>query len=99
MKNYHPVNNYLLLVPAEEDEYKGIIYIPNQAKEKPNQGIVKSVGPMVVGDYRPGDEVVYSAHSEYRLDIDKQVIVLLVPETAIIMMKRETAAPETAPES
>jgi len=41
-----PLGNHVLVEPAEEKEVKkGGIIIPDTAKEKPTEGIVRAVGP------------------------------------------------------
>ena|SRR5216117_2248494 len=41
-----PLGNHVLVEPAEEKEVKkGGIIIPDTAKEKPTEGVVRAVGP------------------------------------------------------
>jgi len=46
-----PLGDHVLVEPAEEREVKkGGIFIPDTAKEKPTEGIVRAVGPGKLDD-------------------------------------------------
>ena len=66
-----PLGDRVLLAPMEQTEEKvGSIYIPDTAKEKPQEGIVEAVGPgrredgkLIPLDVKKGDRVLYSKYS------------------------------------
>lgn len=91
-----PLGNRVVIKPLEEDEQKsaGGIYIPDTAKEKPQDGEVVAVGPGKLTDdgnrvpleVKVGDTVVYSkyAGTEYR---QGDVEYLVLREDDILLTK------------
>ena len=75
---FKPMGNRIVVQPQDEDEQvsAGGIYIPDTAKEKPQEGKVVAVGPGRLSDegkripmeIAVGDTVVYSKYggTEYR---------------------------------
>ena len=75
---FKPMGNRIVVEPQDEDEQvsAGGIYIPDTAKEKPQEGKVVAVGPGRLSDegkripmeVAVGDTVVYSKYggTEYR---------------------------------
>ena len=71
--SFRPIGNRVVLQPAEADEQMspGGIYIPDTAKEKPQEGVVLAVGPGRLSDdgkripmeIAVGDRVVYSKYA------------------------------------
>ena len=93
---FKPLGNRIVIEPLETDEQKssGGIYIPDTAKEKPQDGTVVAVGPgrmtddgnripMEVG---VGDTVVYSKYSgtEYK---EGEIEFLILREDDILFKK------------
>ena len=84
---FKPLGNRVVVEPQEGDEQMsaGGIYIPDTAKEKPQEGTVVAVGPgrltddgnRVPMDVAVGDTVVYSkyAGTEYK-DGDDELLIL-----------------------
>lgn len=76
--SFEPLGNRVVIEPSDNDEQMsaGGIYIPDTAKEKPQEGKIVAVGPgrvtddgnRVAMDVKIGDTVVYSkyAGTEYR---------------------------------
>ena len=93
---FKPIGNRVVVEPMEGDEQvsAGGIYIPDTAKEKPQEGKVVAVGPGRVtdeGNHVPmelevGDTVVYSkyAGTEYR---DGEIEYLVLREDDILFKK------------
>ena len=87
MADFKPLGNRVVVEPQEGEEQMsaGGIYIPDTAKEKPQEGVVVAVGPGRLSDdgarvpmeVAVGDTVVYSkyAGTEYR-DGDTEYLVL-----------------------
>ncbi len=87
MASYKPLGNRIVVEPTDSDEQmsSGGIYIPDTAKEKPQEGKVVAVGPGRVSDsgeriameLKVGDTIVYSKYSgtEYK-DGGKEYLVL-----------------------
>ncbi|HZA25499.1 MAG TPA: co-chaperone GroES [Dehalococcoidia bacterium] len=81
-----PLGDRIVIMPLEgEQTTKGGIYLPDTAKEKPQEGEVIAVGPGRVSDagtripmeLAVGDRVVYSKYAgmEYK-DGDEEYLVL-----------------------
>lgn len=84
---FKPLGNRIVVEPLEEDAQmsSGGIYIPDTAKEKPQEGTVVAIGPGKLTDdgkrvpmeLAVGDTVVYSKYggTEFR-DGDTEYLVL-----------------------
>ena len=93
---FKPLGNRIVIEPLESDEQlsSGGIYIPDTAKEKPQDGTVVAVGPGKLTDegkrvpmeVAVGDTVVYSkyAGTEYK---DGEIEYLIVREDDILFKK------------
>ena len=86
MANFAPLGERVVVQPIEMDQQtKGGIYLPDTAKEKPQEGEVVAVGPGRVSDdgkripmeLAKGDRVIYSkfAGTEYK-DGDDEYLIL-----------------------
>ena len=86
MANFTPLGARVVVKPSEgEETTKGGIYLPDTAKEKPQEGEVVAVGPGRVGEdgsripmeLAKGDRVIYSkfAGTEYK-DGDDELLIL-----------------------
>ena len=86
MANFVPLGERVVVQPIELDQQtKGGIYLPDTAKEKPQEGEVVAVGPGRVSDdgkripmeLSKGDRVIYSkfAGTEYK-DGDDEYLIL-----------------------
>ena len=85
--SFKPLGNRLVVEPIEDDEQKssGGIFIPDTAKEKPQEGMVVAVGPGKMTDegkrvpmeIEVGDTVIYSKYggTEYK-EGDVEYLVL-----------------------
>lgn len=84
--NISPMADRVVIAPLEEtEEMRGGLYIPDTAKEKPQQGTVVAVGPGRMNDdgdripmeVNTGDRVLYGkyAGTEVSLDGDDYLIV------------------------
>ncbi len=96
MADFKPLGNRVVIEPTETDEQvsAGGIYIPDTAKEKPQEGKVVAVGPGKLNDdgsrskieVSVGDTVVYSkyAGTEYK---EGNTEYLIVREDDILFKK------------
>ena len=86
MVNFVPLGERVIVQPSEfEQQTKGGIFLPDTAKEKPQEGKVVAVGPGRVADdgtripmeLASGDTVIYSkfAGTEYK-DGDDEYLIL-----------------------
>ena len=94
--SFKPLGNRVVIEPLDDDEQvsAGGIYIPDTAKEKPQEGKVVAVGPGKLTDdgkripmeLAVGDSVVYSKYSgtEYK---EGSVEYLVLREDDILFKK------------
>ena len=86
MANFVPLGERVVILPIEQDQTtKGGIFLPDTAKEKPQEGEVVAVGPGRTADdgsripmeLSKGDKVIYSkfAGTEYK-DGDEEYLIL-----------------------
>ena len=86
MANFVPLGERVVVKPIEQEQTtKGGIFLPDTAKEKPQEGEVVAVGPGRVSDdgtrikmeLSKGDRVIYSkfAGTEYK-DGDEEYLIL-----------------------
>jgi len=84
--NFVPLGERVIVMPIEqESQTKGGIFLPDTAKEKPQEGEVVAVGPGRVSDdgsripmeLAKGDRVIYSkfAGTEYKEGDDEYLIL------------------------
>lgn len=58
----------IAVIPIQDPEYVGNIIIPDIAKQRTDQGIVKYIGPDVT-DFHPGQYVIFNGYSGTVLNI------------------------------
>ena len=86
MTTYNPTNNYLLLQPTETaSTSKGGIIIPDQAKDKLNEGMILKVGPTSSPSFQINDQIVFKRHSEYRFVEDDKTEYILVSDQDVLL--------------
>ncbi len=81
-----PLADRIVVNPLEETEQmKGGLYIPDTAKEKPQQGEVMAVGPGRISDdgkrieteLKVGDRIIYGKYSGTEVTVgDDEVLIL-----------------------
>src|SRR5918998_5979783 len=80
-----PLADRVVVKPLEESEQmRGGLYIPDTAKEKPQQGEVVAVGPGKVEDgkrvemeLKVGDKVLYGKYSGTEVTVDNEQYLIL----------------------
>ena len=81
-----PLGDHVLVEPAEEKEVKkGGIIIPDTAKEKPTEGIVRAVGPgkkeddgkVIPIEVKEGDRVLITKYGGTEIKLDGKGYKLL----------------------
>lgn len=81
--------NRVAVVPIRDPEKsKGGIIIPDQAKERIDQGIVKYIGPGVK-DIKIGDLVFFSAYTGQLFDFDDEGLLIIFHEDFAIAILEE----------
>ena len=80
-----PLADRVVIKPLEEaEQMRGGLYIPDTAKEKPQQGAVVAVGPgryekdkRVPMDVKVGDKVLYGKYSGTEVTIEGETYLIL----------------------
>jgi len=81
-----PLADRVLVKPIEKEEKtKSGIYIPDTAKEKPQEGKVLAVGPGKISDdgklipmvLKVGDTVIYSKYGGTEIKVDDEELIIL----------------------
>lgn len=84
--NLQPLADRLVVKPIEaEEKTKAGIYLPDTAKEKPQEGKVVAVGPgrlsddgkRIAMDIKVGDVVVYAKYGGTEIKIDSEEYMIL----------------------
>jgi chaperonin GroES len=90
-----PLADRLVVKPTQKEEKtKGGIYLPDTAKEKPQEGEVVAVGPgrmtdegkRITMDVKVGDLVIYSKYGGSEIKID-DVEMIILRESDILAKK------------
>jgi chaperonin GroES len=90
-----PLADRLLVKPTQKEEMtKGGIYLPDTAKEKPQEGEVIAAGPgrmtdegkRIAMDIKVGDKVIYSKYGGSEIKID-DVEMIILRESDILAKK------------
>jgi chaperonin GroES len=93
--NLQPLADRLVVKPIQKEEMtKGGIFIPDTAKEKPQEGEVIAIGPgrmtddgkRNVMDLKVGDRVIYSKYGGSEIKID-DVEMIILRESDILAKK------------
>ncbi|MGH7690158.1 MAG: co-chaperone GroES [Gemmatimonadaceae bacterium] len=80
-----PLADRVVIKPMEETEQmRGGLYIPDTAKEKPQQGEIIAVGPgryekdkRVPMEVKVGDKVLYGKYSGTEVTVDGEQVLIL----------------------
>jgi chaperonin GroES len=90
-----PLGDRLVVKPVEKEERtKGGIFLPDTAKEKPQEGEIVAVGPgrmtdegkRIAMDLKVGDRVIYSKYGGSEIKID-DVEMIILRESDILAKK------------
>lgn len=78
-----PENKVAIIPLFDPDKSPGGIWIPEQAKERCDQGVVKYCGPKceIVA---PGDYVLFPGYSGQNLRIEDEGVLIIMRETDVI---------------
>ena len=81
-----PMADHLVVKPIEKEEVtKGGIFLPDTAREKPQEGEVVAVGPgrltedgkRVAMEVKVGDIVIYTKYGGTEIKIDDEELIIL----------------------
>jgi chaperonin GroES len=81
-----PLADRVLVKPVEKEEKtKSGIYLPDTAKEKPQEGEIMAVGPgkmtddgkRIPMDLKVGDRVIYAKYGGTEIKVDEEELMIL----------------------
>ncbi len=81
-----PLADRVLVKPVEKEEMtKSGIYLPDTAKEKPQEGEIIAVGPgkltdegkRIPMDLKAGDRVIYAKYGGTEIKVDDEELIIL----------------------
>ena len=91
-----PLSDRVVVKPLEEtEEMRGGLYIPDTAKEKPQQGEVVAIGPgklsdegkRLAPDVSAGDKVLYGKYSGTEVTVDGEQWLILRESDILAIIK------------
>lgn len=91
-----PLADHLVVKPTQKEEVtKGGIYLPDTAKEKPQEGEIVAVGPGRMTDegkripmeVKVGDRVIYSKYGGSEIKIE-DVEMMILRESDVLAIKK-----------
>jgi chaperonin GroES len=79
MKSVQPINDNVVIKPEETSQQKssGGIYIPDTAKEKPQEGKVLAVSKDAEGQLNIGDLVIFKKYAGTETTVDGQELIIV----------------------
>jgi chaperonin GroES len=95
--NLKPLGDRVVVKPVEQDEQTASgIFLPETAKEKPQQGEVVAVGPgardedgeRLAMDVSVGDRVLYARYSGTSVKIDGKEILILKESDILAIVEK-----------
>ncbi len=87
-----PLGARVLILPDEgEEQTASGIYLPETAKEKPQQGTVEAVGDEeeMVTDLQVGDKVIFPKYSGTEIKIDGTAYLLMDESDVLARIKQD----------
>ena len=91
-----PLADRVVVRPTEEaEQMRGGLYIPDTAKEKPQQGEIIAVGPGRISDQgerlspdlKAGDKVLYGKYSGTEVNVDGESLLILRESDVLAVLK------------
>jgi chaperonin GroES len=95
--NLKPLGNRLVVEPLEAEEVTaGGIVLPETAKEKPQKGIVLSIGPgerddkgkRIEMDVQAGDTVLYAKYAGTEIKVDGKKLLILKENDILAIIEK-----------
>ena len=91
-----PLSDRVVVRPLEEaEQMRGGLYIPDTAKEKPQQGEIVAVGPgrvsdqgeRIAPDLKAGDRVLYGKYSGTEVTVEHEQYLILREADVLAVLK------------
>ena len=88
------IKDKIAVIPIEDPDMVGSLYIPGKAKQRVDQGIVKYRGP-ACKEIRVGMHVVFSGYTGAKISVEDEGTLFIMFETDVIALMNDEDA-ETA---
>jgi len=94
-QTFKPINDKIIVERIENKETtKGGIIIPEQGKERPNEGVIIACGPGKMlddGNYKPmqvkkGDKIMFSAFAGVELKVEDNKYLILSESDVLVIL-------------
>jgi chaperonin GroES len=88
--NIEPLGARVLILPVEgESQTPGGVLLPQTAKEKPQQGIIKAVGneEEMVTDLKVGDRVLFPKYTGTEIKFEGETYLLMDEDSVLARIK------------
>ena len=86
----------LAVIPLKDPDMGGSLYIPEKAKQRPDQGIVKYRGPRCE-EIRVGHHVVFSNYTGTKVSVEDEGELYIMREPDVIALMDDEEAQTTFP--
>lgn len=86
-----PLRDLVYIIPIGDREKIGSLYVPEQAKQRVDQGIIKYRGPDVE-ELQVGDHVIFSGYSGDELITETDGLLYLMRESDILAVYEDSDA-------
>lgn len=78
-----PLGADVIIIPIDDPDRIGSLYVPDSAKKNHDQGIVLWKGPEVV-DLKAGDHVMFNAYSGDKIVVPGEGDFVVIPEEHVV---------------
>ena len=95
MASLRPLNDKVIVRRVEADnQTAGGIYLPDQAKEKPKEGVIEAVGDGKLLDnggrgsfqVKPGDRVLFSSYAGTEVKVEGEELMVMGEEDILAIL-------------
>ncbi len=90
------VRDKIAVIPLKDPDMVGSLYIPEKAKQRPDQGIVKYRGPECK-HIRVGQHVIFSSYTGTKISVEDEGELYIMREPDVIDLMDDEEAQTTFP--
>ncbi|KKL74252.1 hypothetical protein LCGC14_2066750 [marine sediment metagenome] len=90
------VRDKIAVIPFQDPDMIGSLYIPEKAKQRPDQGIVKYRGPKCE-HIRVGQHVIFSAYTGTKISVEDEGELYIMREPDVVALMDDEEAQTTFP--
>ena len=90
------VRDKIAVIPFKDPDMIGSLYVPEKAKQRPDQGIVKYRGPDCK-HIRVGQHVIFSAYTGTKISVEDEGELYIMREPDVVALMDDEEAQVTFP--